>query len=146
MDTSLSPNNWQQALIGHPSIQAPTLFWLKLFLLAIAIRFIAFVLRAINLPVNPLLHPFWKPILSRYFSLDHIHPFILGLLELAAYPVLMVSGGWTVIGAWIGLKTVAQWERWSKERNIFNLFLINNALVVMTSYVFLVQHISFAGR
>jgi hypothetical protein len=66
---------------------------------------------------------------------------ILGLLELYSYPVLMATGSWTVIGAWLGFKTVAQWRAWSDDRVIFNHYLIGNALVVLSSLIFLVPYV-----
>jgi hypothetical protein len=60
-------------------------------------------------------------------------PTILGSLELVSYPVLLQIGSWTAIGAWIGFKTVAQWNVWIKNRSQFNRYLIGNALVVIGS-------------
>jgi hypothetical protein len=62
-------------------------------------------------------------------------PTILGSLELVSYPVLLQIGSWTAIGAWIGFKTVAQWNVWTKNRSQFNRYLIGNALVVIGSLV-----------
>ena len=66
------------------------------------------------------------------FDLD---PTILGTLELLAYPVLMSVQAWPVIGAWLGFKTLAQWDAWKQGRAQYNQFLIGNALVVMLSFV-----------
>jgi hypothetical protein len=68
-------------------------------------------------------------------------PTIVGAIELCAYPVLMVMGDWSIIGAWIGFKTLAQWKAWSENRNHFNRYLVGTAvnvivsLLVMTHYV-----------
>jgi hypothetical protein len=79
---------------------------------------------------------------------DYWFPSILGLLELISYPVLMVTGAWTVIGAWIGFKTFAQLEAWKKDRNSFNRYLIGNALVVILSLLCLTQFVGLtqSGR
>jgi hypothetical protein len=69
-------------------------------------------------------------------------PFILGVIELFSYPVLMVTNNWTFIGAWIGFKTVAQWQRWTKDRAVFHRYLIGNALTVLTSRL-LAQFVMF---
>ena len=62
--------------------------------------------------------------------------FLLGTLELLVYPILIASGAWLVIGAWISLKSLAQWNVWTTHRAIFNLFLIGNALnVILSSYI-----------
>jgi hypothetical protein len=68
--------------------------------------------------------------------------FILGLLELYSYPVLMATGAWTVIGAWLGFKTVAQWKSWGIDRVIFNHYLIGNVLVVLLSLMCLVRFVA----
>lgn len=67
-------------------------------------------------------------------SSDYWYTFILGSLELAAYPVLMSLNVWAVIGAWIGLKTIAQWSVWSNDRAVFNLFLIGNVAVLAVAF------------
>jgi hypothetical protein len=64
---------------------------------------------------------------------DLWYPFILGLIEIHSYPVLMVVHTWTAIGAWIGLKTVAQWQRWTVDRLLFQRYLIGTALVLVLS-------------
>jgi hypothetical protein len=60
-------------------------------------------------------------------------PFIVGLLELAAYPYFIAKGDWKVIGGWIALKTASQWGQWSKSRSHYQRFLIGNALVIAAS-------------
>lgn len=64
---------------------------------------------------------------------DFWQPFILGMIEIFTYPVLLRTDNIHIIGAWIGLKTLAQWREWSKNRAHFNRFLIGNALVVIAS-------------
>jgi hypothetical protein len=73
---------------------------------------------------------------------DYWYTFILGALELAAYPILIVMNAWIVIGAWIGLKALAQWEVWAKDRATFNLFLIGNALNVFVAFLFLTKFVT----
>jgi hypothetical protein len=67
---------------------------------------------------------------------------ILGLLELWSYPVLMATGAWTVIGAWLGFKTVAQWRTWQENRFSYNRYLLGNALVVILSLIVLVPFVT----
>jgi hypothetical protein len=62
-------------------------------------------------------------------------PTILGGLELLAYPILIQTGQLAAIGAWLGFKTVAQWDVWKKRRAPYNQFLIGNALVLLVSYL-----------
>ena len=49
---------------------------------------------------------------------------------------------WVVIGAWIGVKTVAQWTVWKDDRAVFNLFLIGNLLVIGASVLFLSPYVT----
>jgi hypothetical protein len=66
-------------------------------------------------------------------SSDYGFPVILGFRELLSYPVLIKIDALTVIGAWLTLKTVAQFPRWTEHRGLYNRFLIGNALVVLFS-------------
>jgi uncharacterized membrane protein HdeD (DUF308 family) len=72
---------------------------------------------------DPVLSDFWLPT-------------GVGFLELISYPVLLEIGLWSVIGAWIGFKTVAQWRVWTEDRSQFNRYLIGNALAVIISFWF----------
>lgn len=69
---------------------------------------------------------------------DYLTPWVLGFLELVAFPPLMATGHWSYVGAWIAFKTAAQYKHWSDDRFIFNRFLIGNALIVILAYWFLV--------
>jgi hypothetical protein len=75
-------------------------------------------------------------------STDYGYTFILGTIELLAYPILAATGAWTAIGAWIGLKALAQWGQWKEDRSVFNLFLIGNAVNVLISVVLLARFVS----
>ena len=69
---------------------------------------------------------------------DYWAPCMLGFLESLVYPVLMFTNNWLIIGGWITLKTIAQWDKWKTERPIFNRFLIGNALVIVGAFMLLV--------
>jgi hypothetical protein len=73
---------------------------------------------------------------------DYWFASILGLIELLSYPVLMKVGAWSVIGAWLGFKTVAQWRRWTENRVSFNRYLIGNAVCVLLSLLLLVKYVA----
>jgi hypothetical protein len=77
----------------------------------------------------------WKYICSSA-ALD-LDPTILGTLELLVYPLLMKAHAWTFIGAWLGFKTLGQWNAWQQRRAEYNLFLIGNALVLILSFLVL---------
>ena len=72
---------------------------------------------------------------------DYWTSFILGWLECLAYPVLMATGNWQYVGAWVGFKTFAQWQEWKEHRQAFNRFLIGNALVMLMSLMVLVRYV-----
>ncbi len=66
---------------------------------------------------------------------------ILGTFELLAFPILMKTNSWEAIGAWIGFKAIAQWSTWTKDRLVFNRFLIANVIVLTVSFLILKDHI-----
>src|SRR3989442_3238203 len=51
-------------------------------------------------------------------------PFVIGVIELAVYPVLLVLGQIAIIGGWIGVKTAGGWMGWQASRTSFNRFLL----------------------
>jgi len=61
---------------------------------------------------------------------DYWHPSIIGLLELAIYPLLIATSNWQAIGGWIAVKTAIGWRGWSTNRSSYNRFLIGNGLVI----------------
>lgn len=65
---------------------------------------------------------------------DFLHPTILGVMELLAYPTLLYDSNWAVIGGWLAFKTYSRRTAWSEDRAIYNRFLIGNALVILISY------------
>ena len=85
----------------------------------------------------------WKRALKGWFPEDYegkrsdlTLPFWVGLLELLVYPLLLTAPeGTTIIGAWIGFKTIAQWKRWTDDRVRFQRYFLGNALVIIASGV-----------
>jgi hypothetical protein len=59
---------------------------------------------------------------------------ILGAIELSIFPILLKAHQYSIIGAWIGFKSVAQWNAWNKNRYVFNRFLIAHAALVIISW------------
>lgn len=72
---------------------------------------------------------------------DYWYTFLIGLFELAVYPVLIACEAWAILGAWMGLKTVAQWGVWANDRSTFNLFLIGNLMVLMAAFFVLLPFV-----
>jgi len=73
---------------------------------------------------------------------DYLAPFIIGFLELLAFPILFAAGLHVYVGAWISLKLVAQYKSWADDRNTFNAFLLGNALILVFAFIFLQGHVS----
>ncbi len=130
------------------SISAPGAYLVTVLGLSLLARVAHAFLRAIRL--THILEPpvtYWLAVWLSFkgvpprgskFPADYWYTFILGCFEMVAYPVLIATHSWTIIGAWIGLKTVAQWSAWKRDRATFNLFLIGNALVFSLAFAFLV--------
>lgn len=68
---------------------------------------------------------------------DYWLGFLIGVAELAAYPVLFQLKLLTVVGGWLALKTAGQWGVWGKSRTAFNRFLFGNLMNVAVSYFWL---------
>jgi hypothetical protein len=68
---------------------------------------------------------------------DQWIPAGIGVIELAAYPVLLVLGQVLIIGGWIGIKTAGSWMGWQASRTSFNRFLLFNLLNLVVSYSWL---------
>jgi hypothetical protein len=73
---------------------------------------------------------------------DYLAPFVIGFLELLAYPLLFAGGLHVYVGAWISLKLVAQYKHWADDRNTFNAFLLGNGLILVFAFVFLQGYVS----
>ena len=72
---------------------------------------------------------------------DYWLPVLIGFPELLIYPILMINGYWTAIGAWIVIKTASSWGGWQKTRTAYNRFLFGNILSLVGSG--LIAHICF---
>ncbi len=66
---------------------------------------------------------------------DYLTAYFLGVLELAAFPFLFAAELYAYVGAWIGLKVVAQYKHWADDRGLFAAFLVGNALVLILAFV-----------
>jgi hypothetical protein len=62
---------------------------------------------------------------------------ILGGIEISVFPILIKTGQYAMVGAWIGFKSVAQWNAWNKNRYVFNRFLIIHALILILCFTWL---------
>ena len=124
-------------------------FFLMVVVLQLGIRIIMSALAAIEWSHNSqesFWTLFWRNVRGFHprdsgVRSDFWFPSILGFIELTSYPVLMATGAWSVIGAWIGFKTVAQWNHWKENRSSFNRFLIGNAAVAVSSLLVLAPYV-----
>jgi len=66
----------------------------------------------------------------------------LGFLELLAFPLLIRTEQYGIVGAWIGFKSLAQWNAWNKNRYVFNRFLIAHAVIIIICFLWLQNSIS----
>jgi hypothetical protein len=73
---------------------------------------------------------------------DRWLPYILGVAEFVAYPILFHFQQVTVIGGWIALKTAGNWAVWRKNRPSFYNFLFGNILAIFVSYIFMTSLIN----
>src|SRR5436853_5446677 len=100
------------------SIPHPGQFLLAVLVATVAARIFHAALRAIKLAFDAGswrsyglmfrrsligLHPAEN---GRAPSSDYGYTFILGTIELCSYPILIATGAWTAVGAWIGLKAL----------------------------------------
>lgn len=106
--------------------------------LSLIVRCIAYSLRAMTKPWGTWKSSFWvafrgfgdEPTMNDYWQ-----AYILGFLEASIFPILIVSNHPEYVGAWLGLKTIPQWSKWTEHREVYNRFLIANALIIVGSYV-----------
>src|SRR5437773_2627592 len=72
---------------------------------------------------------------------DYLTAYALGALELAAFPFLFAAELYAYVGAWIGLKVIAQYKHWTKDRGSFTGFLVGNALVLILAFECLQRYV-----
>jgi hypothetical protein len=117
-------------------------FWGGVAVFTFIVRFVMVYLRCVEVsrhkfpPKDILVPSLWGivPGDENKEQSDFWFPALIGTCELIAFPVLLVTGQLTAIGAWIGFKAIAQWERWKIDRSPYNRFLFGNALVLFLSY------------
>lgn len=70
---------------------------------------------------------------------------IIGVVEVATYPILIVTGNLPIIGGWFALKIAGSWNLWHNNPTHFNRFLVSNLMnvaiaVFITSRFVIVIH------
>lgn len=132
-------------------VSNPAAFITAALALSLGIRFVHALLRALRLthesPGKYLqhvrdgflgFHPDPK-------NADYWYTYLIGSFELVGYAIFIATSTWTPIGAWIGLKTVAQWNLWQQDRARFNLFLVGNLLVIASAWLVLAPMVAVSG-
>lgn len=125
------------------TLTRPGTYLLWVGLLSLALRLVSSSLKAIDTfrrpddpqDIPPFPRRFWENFRG-YGAFpadnnDYWHPFILGSIELAALPVLMATGFWPAVGAWVGFKVLGNWRVWTERRCPYNRFLICTALMLI---------------
>ncbi len=83
---------------------------------------------------------YWSLYWDNFFSFrlrkhsDLFLPTLIGFIELAAYPILIVVGQYVFIGAWLGIKTAGAWRGWRTSPTAYNRFLLFNLLNLVIAY------------
>jgi hypothetical protein len=141
-------------LLDKVKISNLILYIVLILLLSVVLRSIISAMRALEVRFHPVGKDedkekgdkfIKKDFFNRFFIVfngfskedptpDLWYNFIIGTIELAIFPVLISASQYPMIGAWIAFKTVAQWEKWNKNRLVFNRFLIATAFVLIVSY------------
>jgi len=124
--------------MGAWQVARPGVYVGAALLLVLGVRVVLSALKAVESRIENNASGFWRLFGSAFNGgepdKDYWQPFVLGLLESMVFPILIATNHWTYIGAWLGLKTIAQAGAW-KKRRVFNRFLIGTALVLMGSYL-----------
>lgn len=131
-------------LLGAWDIEQLVCYFSLVVLFDFMIRFASSFLKALEIWGRKSKSNFWEMCWTAFKGVgfdkkkemyaDYWQPFVLGFLELTAFPVLMATGHWSYVGAWLGFKTLAQATRWKDDRGVFSRFLIGNGLVILASY------------
>ncbi|MFC7047979.1 hypothetical protein [Emcibacter nanhaiensis] len=61
--------------------------------------------------------------------------YVIGFAEMLAYPLLIINDQTTMIGFWLGFKTIHRWNYAPNyDRGPYNLYLVGNLIVLMGAY------------
>jgi len=80
---------------------------------------------------------FQEIVWSRTLMKEHADlwlPFLIGLAEFLAYPILIRLDAYVLIGGWLAIKSAGNWGGWRISRTSYNRFLVANISNVFISY------------
>ncbi len=72
---------------------------------------------------------------------DHGLGAVIGMCELAAYPILIFTNQIPIIGGWVAIKTAGHWKQWTESRKSFNRFLFANLLNIGVAFSWLLPFV-----
>jgi hypothetical protein len=72
---------------------------------------------------------------------DLWYNFFIGVIELIAYPHLMVAGKWEIIGVWIGFKIFVPGIKYTSSKLAVNRFVLINAINILIALILVKQHV-----
>jgi len=73
---------------------------------------------------------------DKHVPSDYWLAFIIGVLEMLAYPPLLVTDAPAIIGGWLLFKTVNRWQYApNRTRGPFNRYLVANAVIIFGAYL-----------
>jgi len=67
--------------------------------------------------------------------------FLIGAIELVAYPHLMMAGRWEIIGVWIGFKVFVPGIKYTSSKLSVNRFVLINAINILIALIFAWQNL-----
>jgi hypothetical protein len=65
----------------------------------------------------------------------------IGFFELAAYPILLKTETYSIIGGWLIIRTAGNWGGWSVSRTSYNRYLLNIILELAIAYFWLARYV-----
>jgi hypothetical protein len=132
---SLLPGSWEFTVPGYCFVAVA-------FLASLLVRVVSATLKSIERERTGCKSSedgWWQSFLGKGKNGDALHGLWIGWLEFLGYPVLLVTGRFEAIGAWLALKALPPWATWEKNRRAYARFLICNLLVVGISLLWMTR-------
>lgn len=67
--------------------------------------------------------------------------FLIGLAEIASYPVLTYTDNMSAVGWWTALKIAGGWTGWKDKPTALNRFLLSNLLTMGIAYSLMLRYV-----
>jgi len=82
-----------------------------------------------------ILYPLYEAVEAPKPYGTHWSTRVCGWVERALYTASWVLGRPEFIAVWLALKVAGTWQRWGKQREIYNVFLVGNGLCILYGVV-----------